>query len=178
MLQSRRPWCWQLMAWLSCTSVVNVFFLCWWKPRHSKSLSGCVPPSPAAWTGFWFRLEILKGVVLSPAPGEPCVGHSVTGVSPFQKEGAWSLQGGPGLQLSRWQADPVWAQQWCLLLNYCLVASTILNSYDVPFGFRLLCHFIGWPSSAGAALGCPSWGTTSANWWPHRGRTGELCLQT
>lgn len=88
-----------LFAWLSWARVVKYAFRLWCNYRHSYSISGCMSLDPAAGTSFWFRFQILKGVLLSPKLCELSMGILCLECRLFHKKGTcfWSLKFGPGV---------------------------------------------------------------------------------
>ena len=171
-----------LFAWLSWARVVKCAFHLWCTYRHSYSLSACMSLDPAAGTSFWFRFQILKGVLLSPKLCELSMGILCLECCLFTRKGlafeVWSL----GLECVGVQVAGCPCLDSAGMFSSCGicrgVVSMLLDSSSVFFGLCVLCRLRGWPFSVGMTLGCPSWEATSANSWSHWGRMGALSLQT
>lgn len=91
---------------------------------------------------FWFRLQILRGVGLSPKPRELGMGILSLSAAFLQRRGSLSKSEDCArtLWLSGMQAVPAWGQREEFLPAVFAVLSTILDSHSVLFGLGLLCR--------------------------------------
>ena len=98
--------------------------------------------NPAVGTSFLFRFQILKGVLLSPKAlgilSLECCLFIRKGLA-FMSEVEPGTSGCPGCRLSPLDSAGMFTS--CII--YCVVVSTILDSFNVLFGLHHFCLLKG-----------------------------------